>query len=276
MTMYLRRRATFSAGVLRSSAGERGGGHDYLCELTVGGDIDPRTGMVVNIKDVDAVLKSQVVGVLDGKLLDRDVGAFRDVPPTPENLAWFIWEHCRPVLPPQSFLARVMLRPTATLWAEITDLVGREDTPMLTMTRAYDFSASHRLHSTHLSDEKNSEIFGKCNWSNGHGHNYEVEVTLAGAADPVTGRLMPTDVLDRIVEEEVLLPYDHRHLNYDAPEFRDLNPTSENLTRVIWDKLSRRLSDGALLGSAHLYRVVVRETARNYFEYYGEHNAPTR
>jgi 6-pyruvoyltetrahydropterin/6-carboxytetrahydropterin synthase len=255
--------------------GERGGGHDYLCELTVGGDIDPRTGMVVNIKDVDAVLKAQIVGVLDGRLLDRDVPAFRDLPPTPENLAWFVWSHCRSALPPDSFLARVMLRPTATLWAEITALLGKETTPMLTLTRAYDFSASHRLHSTHLSDEENAEIFGKCNWSNGHGHNYEVEVTLTGDADLATGHLLPMDTLDRIVEEEVLRPYDHRHLNYDTPEFRDLNPTSENLTRVIWDKLSRRFSDGAPLGKARLYRVVVRETAHNYFEYYGQQDAPT-
>ena len=64
-------------------------------------------------------------------------------------------------------------------------------------------------------------------------------------------------------------PYDHRHLNFDAPEFRDLNPTSENLTRVIWDKLARRLSTAAL-GDARLYKVAVRETARNYFEYYGD------
>ena len=113
------------------------------------------------------------------------------------------------------------------------------------MTRAYDFSASHRLHSVHLSDAENAEIFGKCNWENGHGHNYEVEVTLAGTPDPTTGELAApggTGCHCGRGSAEALRP---RHLNYDAPEFRDLNPTSENLTRVIWDKLARRLPTAA-------------------------------
>lgn len=274
MTMYLRRRATFSAGFLQVPPDGRGGGHNYLCELTVGGGIDPRTGMVVNIKDVDAVLKAQVIGALDGRLLDRDVEAFRTAPPTPENLAWFVWNQCRPALPPESRLARVTLWPTATLWTEITTLdegQGNEskETPMLMLTRAYDFSASHRLHSSQLSDAENADIFGKCNWSNGHGHNYEVEITMAGEVNPKTGQLLPLEVLDGIVNDEVLKPYDHKHLNYDAPEFRDLNPTSENLTRVIWDKLLHRLANHPQMGTARLHKVVVRETERNYFEYYG-------
>ncbi|MBV9850887.1 MAG: 6-carboxytetrahydropterin synthase [Armatimonadetes bacterium] len=274
MTMYLRRRAQFSAGFLNAPAGGTGGGHNYTVELTVGGAIDPRSGMVVNITDVDAVLKAKVVRPLDGALLDRDVPAFRDTPPTPENVARFVWHQCGPAMPPASRLARVTLRPLPTLWTELTTLDPRlpttkGDSPVLTVTRAYDFSASHRLHSLSLSDAENREIFGKCNWENGHGHNYEVEVTLAGAPDPKTGLLFAPETLDAAVDVEVLQPYDHRHLNYDAPEFRDLNPTSENLTRVIWDKLSRRLAS-ADLGGARLYRVAVRETARNYFEYFGE------
>lgn len=263
MTMYLRRRARFSAGMLHPP-----GGHNYLCELTVGGEIDPRTGMVINIKDVDAVLKAQVVGLLDGVILDRDVAELQGTPVTAERLAFLLWSRCLHALPPEGTLFRVTLWPTDTLRAEITPLDMKGKCPMLTLTRSYDFSASHRLHSSHLSDEENAEIFGKCNWSNGHGHNYDVEVTLAGEADPRTGQLFSLQALDTLVEEEVLRPYDHRHLNYDAPEFRDLNPTSENLTRVIWDKLARRLS-AQPLGSASLYRVVVRETERNYFEYYG-------
>ena len=258
----------FSAGFLHPPLGGTGGGHNYLCELTVGGEIDPRNGMVVNIKDVDAVLKARVVGVLDGQLLDRDVAAFQAAPPTPENLARFVWRQCLPALPPGSRLARVALWPTPTSSVEITTL-DKEGSEMLTLTRCYDFSASHRLHSLQLSDAENAEIFGKCNWSNGHGHNYEVEVTMAGDVDPETGRLLPPDVLDAIVDQEVLKPYDHRHLNYDAPEFRDLNPTSENLTLVIWDKLSARMKDEPRLKAARLHKVVVRETGRNYFEYYG-------
>lgn len=273
MTLYLRRRTAFSAGVLQALPGE-GSGHDYRVELTVGGPIDPLSGMVVNIKDIDAVLKERVVVPLHGTLLDRDIPWFHHRPPTPENLARFIWTQCADNLPPPSRLASVQVRSSLNLWAQmsllplsLSPLLSDGIFPMLTLTRTYDFSASHRLHSTALTDAENAEIFGKCNWSNGHGHNYEVEVTLAGEPDSRTGRIVALDTLDALVEQEVLMPYDHRHLNYDAPEFRDLNPTSENLTRVIWDKLARRQSE---LGQARLYRVLVRETARNEFEYYGE------
>ncbi len=269
MTMYLRRRASFSAGFQHPPPGETGRGHDYLCELTVGGSIDPQTGMVVNIKDVDAVLKTQVIGPLHGKLLDVDVPELRETPPTPETLVRFIWSRCVGALPPESRLARVTLWPTPTLKCELSTVPTDLEPPMLTITRTYDFSASHRLHSQALSDSENAEIFGKCNWENGHGHNYEVEVTLIGEPDPNTGQLADLEKLDEIVDEIVLKPYDHKHLNYDTPDFRQLNPTSENLTQVVWDNLSRRLSP-ADLGSARLYRIAIRETARNYFEYYGE------
>lgn len=274
MTMYLRRRAAFSAGFRQPPPGETSRGHDYLVELTVGGDIDPGTGMVINIKEVDAVLKAQVVGPLHGRLLDEDIPLFRDTPPTPEALARYLWERCRAGMPPRGRLARITLWPTALMRAEVSEMpilpmAGTLEKPMLTVTRSYDFSASHRLHSQFLSDEDNAAIFGKCNWENGHGHNYEIEVTLAGEADPRTGQLWDGRRLDTVVEEEVLKPYDHKHLNYDAEDFQSLNPTSENLTQVIWNNLSRRLSREDL-GRARLYRVAVRETARNYFEYYGD------
>jgi len=269
MTMYLRRRATFSAAFSRPLRGDIGRGHDYVCELTVGGAIDPETGMVINIKEVDAVLKARVTGPLGGRLLDTEVDAFRITPPTPENITRFLWNECREAFGPNAWLVRVTLWPASTLQAALSTLESPQDTPMLTITRTYDFSASHRLHSRALSDAENAEIFGKCNWENGHGHNYDVEVTLAGDPNPQTGLLVDLERLDQIVEDVALKPYDHKHLNYDTSDFRDLNPTSENLTKVIWDNLSSRLSSQPLEG-ARLYRIAVRETARNYFEYYGK------
>ncbi len=278
MTLYLRRRAAFSAGFRQPPPGETGRGHDYQVELTVGGTIDPVTGMVINIKDVDAVLKAQVVGPLHGKLLDEDVPELRGLPPTPEHLVRLIWDRCAGALPAAGHLARVTLWPAETIKAELSQISPFQkrliqerliqERLMLTMTRTYDFSASHRLHSPFLSDAENAEIFGKCNWENGHGHNYEVEVTLAGEADPRTGQLWDGQRLDKIVAEEVLTPYDHKHLNYDTVDFRETNPTSENLTQAIWNSLSRRLSREDI--GARLFRVAVRETARNYFEYYGD------
>jgi len=262
MTMYLRRRATFSAGYLGASSGKPGG-HNYICELCVSGAIDPVTGMVVNITDVDAVLKAEVVHKLDGVLLDRDVPELTGGMPTDENLAAFIWDACVDRLPPACRLSALSLYSKPTSWVTISRPRDRETT-MLTVTRAYDFSASHRLHAPALSDGENAEIFGKCNRANGHGHNYEIEITVAGDVDPSTGQVVDPEAIDRIVEEVILLPFDHRHLNLDVPEFADVNPTSENLTVVIWDRLSARWG-----GAGKLYRVVVRETARNYFEYYG-------
>lgn len=219
MTMYLRRRAAFSAAFSRPQPDNNGRGHDYLCELTVGGAIDAETGMVINIKEVDAVLKTRVVGQLGGKLLDTDVAAFQDTLPTPENLARFLWDECRGAFSEAAQLARVTLWPSSTLQVALSTIESPQDVPMLTVTRTYDFSASHRLHSHVLSDEENAEIFGKCNWENGHGHNYDVEVTLSGNPDEKTGRLVDLEALDKIVEDVVLKPYDHKHLNYDLQTF---------------------------------------------------------
>ena len=133
------------------------------------------------------------------------------------------------------------------------------------VTRCYEFAASHRLHSPHLSAEENRELFGKCNYEHGHGHNYEVEVTLAGPIDPRSGRVIDPDVLDEIVHREVVDRYDHRHFNHDIPEFAGLIPSAEIITRMIWNRLEQYIPQ-----PARLYRVLVRETARNIFEYYGE------
>jgi 6-pyruvoyltetrahydropterin/6-carboxytetrahydropterin synthase len=151
-----------------------------------------------------------------------------------------------------------------TFWS---DRAQGNNEMQVSITRAYDFSASHRLHSSRLSAEENNAIFGKCNNPNGHGHNYGVEVTITGEPDGRTGMLYALDELDGIVEEEILVPFDHKHLNLDVPEFADKNPTSELLTVVIWDKLARRIPEQ---GSPRLSKVVVRETARNAFEYRGE------
>ncbi|MGO8671695.1 MAG: 6-pyruvoyl trahydropterin synthase family protein [Capsulimonadaceae bacterium] len=269
MTMYLRRRIGFSAGDSGLLSGTPGG-HNYLCELTVSGEIDPVTGMVVNIVAIDAVLKASVCP-LDGKLLDRDVRLYRERPPTPENLALDLYRSCARSVP------RECRAESLTLWwlpsSRVRVSATTENRLMITMTRTYEFSASHRLHANGLSAQENAAVFGKCNRENGHGHNYEVEVTVAGEPDPATGELVSTARLDRIVDDEVLAPFDHRHLNFDVPEFERVNPTSENLTRVIWDRLSARWDeDGG--STARLFRVLVRETPRNYFEYYGPAGRP--
>ena len=134
------------------------------------------------------------------------------------------------------------------------------------LTRLYHFSASHRLHSSELSEEANQELYGKCNNPYGHGHNYEVEVTVSGPVDSRTGRVVDLHDLDALVKGHVTEPFDHRNLNEEVAEFQQLVPTTENLGIII-DKRLRASWDSAFpQRTPALERVRIYETARNIFE----------
>jgi 6-pyruvoyltetrahydropterin/6-carboxytetrahydropterin synthase len=130
------------------------------------------------------------------------------------------------------------------------------------LTRKYSFSASHRLHSGRLSEEANQELYGKCNHPFGHGHNYEVEITVSGEVDERTGRVADVDELDRLVQGNIIGPFQHRNLNEEVEEFRELVPTTENLSVII----ERRLRAVWPNRQPALERVRIFETARNIFE----------
>lgn len=125
------------------------------------------------------------------------------------------------------------------------------------------FNAAHRLHNPLWSDEKNQQIFGLCNNPSFHGHNYELIVQITGEIDPETGYVVDLKIVKDLIEEEVVRPFDHKNLNIDTDEFRNLNPTAENIAVVIWQKLRRRV-DSHLDLSVRLY-----ETPRNFVEYSG-------
>ncbi len=133
---------------------------------------------------------------------------------------------------------------------------------MITLTRRYRFPAAHVLRLAALSDEENVQLYGPCANPNGHGHDYGVEVTVAGPVNPETGRIIERDVLDRIVKERVLDRFGHRPLNEDAL-FRGRVPTAENVALAIRSELERPLTDAA---GARLVRVRVVETRHNEFE----------
>lgn len=130
------------------------------------------------------------------------------------------------------------------------------------ITRRYRFCAAHRLHTDHLSVEENRVVFGKCNNSNGHGHNYVVLVTIGSSGAAQTGRTMDLDALDRVVAGRIVNRFDHHDLNQD-PEFATQTTTGENLVLLIWDLLVTQIPDG------QLKKVAVIETRDNYFEYMG-------
>jgi 6-pyruvoyltetrahydropterin/6-carboxytetrahydropterin synthase len=133
----------------------------------------------------------------------------------------------------------------------------------LELGRRYRFSASHRLHSAHLTEEENCRVFGKCNNPYGHGHNYVVEVGLSGDVDPATGMIANLADLDAFVQRQVLDDFDHKSLNEDVPAFLDKVPTTENLCIEIFQRLK-------LFPEAKLERVRVEETGKNSFEYAGD------
>ncbi|MEE8581051.1 MAG: 6-carboxytetrahydropterin synthase [Myxococcota bacterium] len=134
---------------------------------------------------------------------------------------------------------------------------------MIELTRRYRFPAAHVLSHPSLSREENERIFGKCANPAGHGHNYAVEVTLAGPVDPRTGQVFPVEDLDAIFDRTIRSRFSHRMLN-ELPIFAERVPTGENIARAIHDDLARALDPG---GPSRLKRVRVVETSRNSSEY---------
>jgi 6-pyruvoyltetrahydropterin/6-carboxytetrahydropterin synthase len=126
------------------------------------------------------------------------------------------------------------------------------------------FNAAHRLFNPKWDEQKNFEVFGKCSYPNYHGHNYDLIVEVKGETDPETGYVIDMKVLSTIVKVEVTERYDHRNLNLDLEEFKNLNPTAENIAVVIWNRLRSKLEAKYEL-SIRLY-----ETERNFVEYNGQ------
>lgn len=128
------------------------------------------------------------------------------------------------------------------------------------MSRKAHFNAAHRLHNPDWSDEKNREIFGKCNNPNYHGHNYDLIVSVTGKVNPETGYVIDMKVLKDLIKKEVEEPFDHKNLNLDTEEFKTLNPTAENIAAVIWEKLRKALDASLRL------KITLYETKRNFVE----------
>ena len=135
---------------------------------------------------------------------------------------------------------------------------------MVLLTRRAEFSASHFYYDEKLSEAENVRLFGKCANRNGHGHNYTLEVTVAGAVDPVSGFVVDLKRLKEVIEREVISVYDHRHLNLELPEFKTAMPTTENIAIAIWRRLENKIDN------AKLTRVRVYEMPDLYAEYRGE------
>ncbi|KAA5824561.1 6-carboxytetrahydropterin synthase [Algibacter amylolyticus] len=133
----------------------------------------------------------------------------------------------------------------------------------VTVSRKAHFNAAHRLYRKDWSFEKNDDIFGKCNNPNFHGHNYELIVSVTGQIDKETGYVIDMKVLKDIIKNNVEDAFDHKNLNLEVPEFKDLNPTAENIAVVIYNKIKPELSDNLDL------EITLYETPRNFVSYSG-------
>lgn len=223
-----------------------------VLRATVTGRPDPLTGYLCNIKHLDRLLRERAVPLLNN-LLRSDPGlpgqrAARALAEAlaahaPRDTRWLEWEML--ITPYLSYTVRA------------------EDTDMVYVTQSFEFAAAHRLHCPDLSDTENQEIFGKCNNPNGHGHNYQLEVTVAVKMETGSPPTFSLERMERTVKTKVIDRLDHKHLNLDCAEFRDLNPSVENITRVIWDLLASGFD------RAQLARVRVWETPKTYAEYDG-------
>ena len=136
--------------------------------------------------------------------------------------------------------------------------------PTVTVTRRLKFNAAHRVHNPAFSDEENSRIFGKCNNPPGHGHNYMLDVSVAGEVNPDTGYVFDLSELKELVKREVVDIVDHHNLNIDVAFMHDVIPTAENLIVQFWRILETRIGP-----PSRLVRLVLWETENNYVEYDG-------
>jgi len=214
----------------------------------VEGTPDPLTGYICNIKQIDSALREIVVpliakrcseGQTTGEQLLTIISSAL-VGRSPQGTRWTRWE--------------ILLTPYLRF------AMDAASPNVVQMTQSFEFSASHRLHAPSLSDEENRRVFGKCNNPGGHGHNYQLEVTIAGQPDTRTGNLLPLSDFERIVKHRVVDRLDHKHLNSDCIEFTNLNPSVENISRVIWSLLNGHFEP------ARLACVRVWETPKTYAE----------
>lgn len=224
----------------------------YLClRATVAGEPDPRTGYLCNIKILDDLMRSHAIPHAAEQL--RRFGWRMPA----ERLLLDIWRPAAANAPRHAPLVELELGATPFL----RYAVFSENPAMVYLTQQFEFSAAHRLHCPTLSDAENRETFGKCNNPNGHGHNYVLEVTVAGEPHPVSGAVLALPQLEAIVKQHVVDVLDHKHLNLDTPQFREVNPSVENIAREIWRMLNGKTA------AARLSRVRVWETPKTWAEY---------
>lgn len=235
----------------------RGLGRYYELDVTCRGGADPATGYFINIKHIDRAVHEHALPCFHRALAGSDGASGVAMGGLMRGLTAAL----KPAL--RGSVIRVGLRLTPTYQIAIRS----HDMGHVLIRQRYEFSAAHRLHVPDLSDEENREVFGKCNNPAGHGHNYRLEVAVRLPIDH-EGRTADVQRIDALVNRHAIQRLDHKHLNTDVPQFAGLNPSVENIVRVIWDMLAGPIADGLGVGSA-LYELSVWETSKTVCTYHG-------
>src|ERR1043166_163083 len=226
-----------------------------VLRIVVSGPPDPLTGYLVNIQELDALLRRDAIPAAAKMLSVSGVGL------TGERLLKAIYREVATQVAGGEISHVRLDSLSLSTTPFLSYAINSGDPDMVELTQCFEFSASHRLHVAGLSPDENRRVFGKCNNPAGHGHNYQVEVTVAGKIAADTGAVLPLPAFESIVKQEVIDRFDHKHLNTDTPDFREVNPSVENITRRIWELLEGKVTP------AKLQRVRVWETAKTYAEY---------
>ncbi|MEM8784097.1 MAG: 6-carboxytetrahydropterin synthase [Planctomycetota bacterium] len=227
--------------------------------VTCRGLAHERTGYFINIRDIDDAVRRLALPRLFRAVRDESAGR----PVALGMLVHGLLGDVQPAL--HQAVASVELQLTP-----VTTMTAHADQPNVVLLRQrYEFSAAHRLHVPEYSDQRNRDIFGKCNNPAGHGHNYTFEVAVECPID-ADGRTLGVGELDAAVDEHAVDRLDHKHLNHDVAEFADVNPSVENIAQVIWGFLAGRTP-----GRSTLREVTVWETGKTSCTYRGPSPSPT-
>jgi len=238
-----------------------GHGHNYELIVAMAGPLDA-DGMVLNLSEVKHAIRSEVTAQLDFRFLnetwpDFDLTLPQGCLPTTEALGLAIWRRLAPQLP----LVGLRLFETSNLWADVL-----ADSMEAFLTIRTHFAAAHRLARPELSQADNEAIYGKCARPHGHGHNYLLDVTVRGSIDPRTGMVCDLAVLQQLVDDLVVEPFDHTFLNKDVAFFATCVPTAENIALHIADLLTAPIA----ATGARLHKVRVQESPNNAAEVFAE------
>jgi 6-pyruvoyltetrahydropterin/6-carboxytetrahydropterin synthase len=225
-------------------------GHYFALDVCVVGQLNGMTSYLVNIKEIDDAVRTRVIPVVMRRISEGRFGGGAMIAREVFDLLRTAWRS----VDVESITFR--LTPFLSL------AVREKEQPMVRLSQKFEFSASHRLHNPALSDAENRDHFGKCNNPNGHGHNYELEVTVIGEPDS-SGVIMSIPGFERIVDETVIRMFDHKNLNIEVAEFATVMPSVENIAKVIFGMLKPRLSSER----GKLAKVTVWETPKTWCEY---------